>query len=192
MSFLPALPHLPGTLQIGELGKLHPAACVRESHVPTHSEGDKLILEVFFRAGEASPGSPPQLPASPGVRGPAQPYPRSTQGRVGIVCLNGAKNIAELGRTVLRMKWSQCKLRVSVWRGRWVFAIFLSLRNPISDLPLQHFTCWLVPILQMPLCHRGNISPEIISMAIWRSLCKLHLAVACKIVCRNHLALTKS
>lgn len=107
-------------------------------------------------------------------------------------CLTGAKNKDELGRIVVCIKLSRCKLRVSVWRGRIVFAIFLILGNAISDLPLQHFTCWLVPILQMPLCHRGNISPEIISMAIWRSLCKLHLAVACKIVCRNHLALTKS
>lgn len=126
------------------------------------------------------------------ARGPAQPYSCSARGWLGVVCSNGAKSIDELGRTVLCIKLSQCKLRVSIWRGRLVFAIFPFLRNPISDLPLQHFTCWLVPILQMPLCHRGNISPEIISMAIWHSLCKLHLAVACKIVCRNHLALTKS
>lgn len=104
----------------------------------------------------------------------------------------GARNRDELDGTVQHIKLSLCKLRVSTWRGRLVFAIFLFLRNTISDLPLQHFTCWLVPILQMPLCHRGNISPEIISMAIRHSLFKLHLAVACKIVCRNHLALTKS
>lgn len=73
-----------------------------------------------------------------------------------------------------------------------VFVIFLFLRSHISNLPLQLFTCWLVPILQMLPCHRGNISPEIISMAVWHSLCKLHLAVAYKIVCRNHLALIKS
>lgn len=127
------------------------------------------------------PGECPLKPqAHPGAPGLLLPQPRA------------ARNRDELGGTVQHIKLSLCKLRASIWRGRLVFAVFLFLRNTISDLPLQHFTCWLVPILQMPLCHRGNISPEIISVAIWHSLFKLHLAVACKIVCRNHLALTKS
>lgn len=104
------------------------------------------------------------------------------------------KNIGK-GRSVVCIGLAWYKLRESVCEEEvfaLVFAIFLFLRRPISNVPLQHFTCWLVPILQMLPCHRGNISPEIISMTIWHSLCKLHVAVACKIVCRNHLALIKS
>lgn len=77
-----------------------------------HSEGKKVISETFV-AGGVWPG-PPLTPGIACARGSAQPYARSARGWLGVVCSNGAKSIDELGRTVLCIKLSQCKLRVSI------------------------------------------------------------------------------